>query len=275
MNALGRLAIAFAISIVCVSNAQAQADFGVSASGSDLEPVSASLSDGGEGSSFASVSFTTFRVEASFDPASTYLPILKAESDGIGALFDDDRTNTSAEAYEVFTSSVAQTIELDLSLSSVVTNDPMGTSSVLANIYVIGGPGFFVSDTFCSPGERTVDGNYLCGARIATSTLIPGLSWSNLFNGGSNPQLNDTLTFTVAAGENFGIHAELSAGSYRGTADAFDTLTMGFDDDTNIAPVTQPAGPPAPVPSIHPIALYALVPGLLAGAGLMAMRRRR
>jgi hypothetical protein len=31
---------------------------------------------------------------------------------------------------------------------------------------------------------------------------------------------------------------------------------------------------PEPVPSIHPIALYTLLPSLLAGAGLMAMKRR-
>ena len=272
MNALGRLLIIHGILIACVSNAQAQSNFGAFARGSDLEPVGASVSDGGEGSTSASVGFTTFRAEASFDPSSTYLPILKAESDGIGATFDDDRTQADAEAYEVFTSTTAQTIELDLTLSSIVTNDPGGTSGVLANIYVIGGPGFSVSPTFCSPGERFPDGTYLCGTRIASSTLIPGLSWSNLFNGGSSPLLNDTLTFTVNAGENFAIYAELSAGSFMGTADAFNTLTMGFQDDTSIAPIEVPA---QPVPSIHPIALYTLVPGVLAGVGIMAMRRRR
>jgi hypothetical protein len=29
-----------------------------------------------------------------------------------------------------------------------------------------------------------------------------------------------------------------------------------------------------PVPSIHPIALYLLLPGLLVGAGLLGLRRR-
>jgi len=272
MNALGRLVIILGISIASVSTAQAQPNFGAFARGSDLEPVHASLTDGGAGSASASVGFTTFRAEASFVPSSTYLPLLRAESDGIGALFDDDRTQAEAEAYQVFTSSIAQTIRLDIALSSVVTNDPGGTSGVLSNIYVIGGPGFSVNNGFCSPGQFTFDGIYLCGTRIAQSSRTPGLNFSNLFNNGPNPLIEDTLTFTVAAGESFGIYADLSAGSFMGTADAFSTLVLGFEDDTFIEAVEPPA---PPVPSVHPIALYTLVPGGLVGVGLLAMRRRR
>ena len=98
------------------------------------------------------------------------------------------------------------------------------------------------------------------------------MNFSNLFNNGPNPLIQDTLTFTVGAGETFAVYAELSAGSYRGTADASNTLSMGFQDDTGIEAVSPPA---PPVPSIDPIALYTLVPGALVGAGMLAMRRRR
>ena len=102
-----------------------------------------------------------------------------------------------------------------------------------------------MSAGFCSGGQFTFDGVYLCGDEIATSSRN-GLNWSNLFNGGSNPTLTDSLTFDVAAGESFGIFASLSAGSFQGTADAFNTLTLGFEDDEFIQAVTQPSVVPLP-----------------------------
>lgn len=241
MQYMKRLLVCVAVLASCFTETCAAPPQGTKARGSDLEPNSAFLEDGGPGSSSASVSFSTFRAEASFDAQSTFLPILRAESEGQDATFDDDRTQAEAEAYQVFTSSMAQTIRLDITLDSVVTNGPDGTSGVLSNVYVIGGSGFEVSDTFCSPGQFTFDGVYLCGSRIAQSELKPTLNWSNLFNGGDNPSLTDALTFDVSAGESFGIYAELSAGSFQGTADAFNTLSLSFEDDTGITVVPEPA----------------------------------
>ena len=233
---------------------------GAKASGSDLEPASAFLDDGGPGSSSAAVAFSTFRAEASFDPLSTFLPVLRAESVGQDATFDDDRTQAEAEAYQVFTSSTTQTIKLDITLDSAVTNGPDGTSGVLSNIYVIGGNDFGVSDTFCSPGRFTFDGVYLCGSRIARSER--GLNFSNLFNGGDSPVLTDVLEFDVTAGESFGIYANLSAGSFQGTADAFNTLSLSFEDDTSIVVVPEPA-------------TAMLFVTVLLGLGSVSLRRQR
>lgn len=260
MKYLERLLLCGLILGICFTDCYAAPTFGTKASGSDLEPVSVFLVDGGPGSPSASVSFSTFRADASFDPLSTFLPLLRAESEGLDATFDDDRTSAVAEAYQVFTSSVSQTIRLDITLESVVTNDASGTSGVLSNIYVIGGSGFGVSDTFCSPGEFTFDGVYLCGSRIAQSGN--GLNFSNLFNGGDSPVLIDFLEFDVAAGDSFGIYADLSAGSFQGTADAFNTLSLSFEDDTFITVV--------PLPGAE--CLYAV--GLL-GLGGVARRQRR
>lgn len=228
MIKFGRSIIYSSILLFSLTNAHAVSTFGTFTRGGDLEPVSSFQEDGGEGASSASVSFSTYRAEAMFDPLSTYLPILRAESTGIDATFDDDRTNAEAEAYQAFTSAITQTIFLDIALDSAVTNGPNGTSGVLSNVYVIGGPGFSVNDGFCSPGQFTFDGIYLCGTRIAQSTSR-SLNFSNLFNDGSSPNLSETLEFTVLAGESFGIYAELSAGSFQGTADAFNTLSLGFD----------------------------------------------
>lgn len=251
--------------ICCVANAFAAPDFGTFSRGSDLEPEYVFLSDGGAGSVSASVNFSTFRADAAFDALSTYLPILRAESRGLDATFDDDRTQAEAQAYQAFTSSVAQTIRLDITLDSIVTNTVAGTSSVLSNIYVIGGSDFAISDGFCSPGQFTFDGVYLCGDKIATSST--GLNFSNLFNDGANPNLIDYLVFDVAAGESFGVFGELSAGSFQGTADAFNTLSLQFDDDEFIEPRSLP---PSQRPIPEPPVVWLIGVGL---AGILGVIR--
>jgi hypothetical protein len=266
MKLIVRCLIGAALSSTFHSTASAVSTFGAFTRGSDLEPVSAFLEDGGEGSASASVNFTTFRAEAGFDPSSTYLPVLKAESTGLDATFDDDRTQAVAQAYQVFTSTVAQTIVLDITLNSVVTNGADGTSGVLSNVYVYGGSNFAVQDGFCSGGRFTFGGIYLCGDEIATSSRN-GLDWSNLFNGGTDPTLTDSLSFTVAAGEAFGIFGDLSAGSFQGTADAFNTLTLGFGDDTFITAVTIPSAVPLPA------AAWLFISGLLGILGIGNRKR--
>ena len=255
MNAIGRAIICIVFLFTSIPYAHAVSTFGVKATGGDFEPVSSFQQDGGEGSSSASVSFTTYNAEASFDPLSTYLPVLKAQSTGLDSLFDDDRTQAGAMAYQAFTSAIDQTISLNIRLDSNVFNLPAdgtlpaGTSGALANVFVYGGPGFMVNDGFCSPGKFTFDGVYLCGQRKGQSSHIPGLNFSNLFNDGSNPVELDVFTFSVVAGENFGIFAELSAGSFRGFADAFNTLTMDFEDDEFISALNTPSMSVVPVPA--------------------------
>ncbi len=255
MNAIGRAIICTVFLFTSIPNAQAVSTFGTFTRGGDLEPVSSFQEDGGEGAASASVSFTTYNAEASFDPLSTYLPNLKAQSTGLDSLFDDDRTNAEAMAYQEFTSAIDQTISLNIRLDSDVFNLPAdgtlpaGRSSALANVFVYGGPGFTVNEGFCSPGKFTFDGVYLCGQRKGQSSHIPGASFSNLFNDGSNPIELDVFTFSVVAGENFGIFAELSAGSFRGFADAFSTLTLGFEDDEFISAVNTPSMSVVPLPA--------------------------
>jgi hypothetical protein len=277
MNKFNRRVAALIFTMAVFSNAYAVPTFGVKVTGSDLDPDSGFLSDGGAGSSSASVSFSTFRAEASFNPLSTYLPILKARSTGLDSLFDDDRTQANAMAYQAFTSSINQTISLNIRLDSDVSNLsasgtlpgdlPAGTSSVLANVFVFSGPGFSVDDVYCSAGEFTFDGIYLCGEQNGQSTHIPGLKYSNLFNNGANPVELDLFTFDVMAGESFGIFSELSAGSFRGDADAFNTLTMVFEDDDFISAINVPSSSPIPLPG----GVWLFAAGMM---GLFWQRRR-
>ena len=250
MKSLFRLLPGSIVLLACVSSAHAIPTFGAYAIGSDLDPNSGFLSDGGRGSSSASVSFDTFAAEAIFDPQATYLPVLRAQANGVGAIYDDDRTQASPAAYEVFASSVTQVINLHISFDSTVTNSSTGTSGALLDVYVYGGPNFLLSDTFCSGGERTPDGIYLCGDRIATSARNPNLDWSNLFNGNGTNELTDTLTFTANAGEPFGIYAELKTGAFQGTVDAFNTVKLEYvaSNIGAINPVNVPGGPPSVAP---------------------------
>ena len=219
--------------------AHAVSTFGVMASGSDLDPES-SDQDGGAGSSSASVNGPTYRSEASLNSTSTYLPTLKAESQSSGALGDDDFTQSTAQAYQSFTSSITQTIQLNISLDAMVTslNTDLSNPFVLADIWVYGGSDFSVSGSFCSPGKFTFDSVYLCGDR---------LGWSNLFIDETTSQsMLDALIFDVAAGQNFGIYGILRANSRDGTADAFNTLSLNFEDDEFIRAVATPSLVPLP-----------------------------
>ena len=184
------------------SSAHAVSTFGAMASGSDLVPA-ASASDGGAGSAAALVTGPTFNAEAGLG-GPTFTPLLKADSVSTGAVNDDDFTSAVAQAYQAYTSTADQTITLNISLHGIVTNlgTPLSNSFVLADVFVYGGSGFSVADTFCSPGRFTFDSVYLCGSRLGRS---------NLFINNGDVTLLDTLTFSVLQGEQFGIYGILRA----------------------------------------------------------------
>jgi hypothetical protein len=232
--------------LLCLGPATARAVplFGTHARGSDLD-LTGTLTDGGPGSSSASVLGPTFQTQAGLG-GSTFTPVLRAESVSTNAQNTDDFTISEAEAYQTFTSSIAQTITLDLTLHGVVTQEGtlLSNSYVLADIRVIGGSGFGLSDTYCS-GQYAF-GVYLCGSTLGSS---------NLYIPDGDLTLLDSISFDVAAGEQFGIYGILRANSRDGSSDAFDTLQMSFEDDTYIEAAA------VPEPST----------AFLCGAGLIAV----
>ena len=286
MKPTSRILLAAASLLFIASSAQAVPvslpSFGAWAQGQDLEPVNINIDDGGAGSASAAVSFTTFDVEAMYDPASTYLPILKAQANGLDATIDDDRTSTEAVAYEIFTSSIAQTINLGITLDSTVfanpppVSGPTPSAGVILDVYVFLDP--FFETSFCGDGERMSFGTYICGddSGVASSAK-PGLNRANIghltrSDGNGTLTQTDTLTFDVAAGQEFGIYAELKASAFQGTADAFNTATMQYlalDPNSRIDlinPVTIPAvGPPSAIPLPGAVWMF--------GAGLLGLYR--
>jgi len=242
-----------ALLLICSADAHAVPTFGTFTRGHDLEPPS-EAEDGGPGSATASILGPTYQTEAGLG-GPTYTPILKASSVSVNADGDDDFTASVAEAYQTFTSSITQTITLDLSLHGIVTNagTALSSSYVLGDIKVIGGSGFSLSDTYCS-GQYAF-GIYLCGSNLGSS---------NLYIPDGDVTLLDSISFDVSAGEQFAVYGILRANSRDGSADAFNTLQMNFEDDTFIEAVA------IPVP--EPATIWLVLSGLL---GVFGVVRRR
>lgn len=234
MKVRSPMLVCSAVLILTVATAHAAVpDFGAKATGSEL--ISGIVQDGGPGSSSASISQANFNADASFVATSTYLPELRAFSRNTTASNDDDITSSEAEAYQVFSSSVAQTIDLNVSLHGIVVDGSIDTSGVLANVFVYGGTSFEATDTSICPdgrlGQFIFDGVYFCGTRLGRA---------NLFIPVGDVTLSQVLTFDVAAGETFGVYGTLLAISSDGSADATQTLSLSFADDEFITPVTIP-----------------------------------
>lgn len=292
MISISRSLLVGASLLFIASNGQADPillpSFGAWAQGQDLEPTSINISDGGPGTSNASVSFGTFDVESTYDPNSTYLPTLRARANGLGATVDDDRTSTEAVAYEIFTSDVAQTIDLQLTLDSTLSlrtplaiGRPYPSAGVILDIWVFLDPVF---DTFfCSGGERMSFGTYICGEEVAYSNTGHTTRWREVEDAQGNvidieqitrgsDNMVDTLAFEVGAGQQFGIYAELSASAFQGTADAFNTASLEFlalRDSSNIAAISPPDELPLLIGTPSEIPLPAAV--WMFGAGLIGL----
>jgi hypothetical protein len=223
MKACTRILAWTALLLTYSATAYAVPNFGTFTRGSDLVP-DYRAQDGGAGSASTYIVQPTFETQANLG-GPTFTPILRASSVSVNAVVDDDYTSSVAEAYQTFTSSISQTITLDLSLDGVVTNDgtPLSSSYVLADIKVIGGSGFGLSDTYCS-GQYAF-GVYLCGSTLGSS---------NLYIPDGTVTLLDSISFGVTAGEEFAVYGILRANSRDGSADAFNTLGMIFEDDSYI-----------------------------------------
>jgi hypothetical protein len=246
------------------SSTHAISAFGAQARGDNLVPR-INLEDGGVGSTSASVmSGSLFSAEASLG-GPTFTPILKAKSQSTGATSDDAFTTGEADAYQTFrnTNSTTLDVVLNITMDALVSNEgtALANSFVLADIFVYGGSGFDVIDSpICSDnslGHAMFFGDaYFCGQRLERANLFTN----------SDATLSDTLLFSVAPGQLFGIHGILRANSRDGTADAFNTLTMAFEDDRFIQGFASPS--PVPIPA----AAWLFGSGLL---GLVGAARRK
>jgi hypothetical protein len=257
MFRIARILTFTGVLLFSITNAHAAPPFGAQVRGNDLE-TGKSDEVGGVGLTFADVdNLPEYRSEAGLGGA-TFTPVLKAEASNPNSANDDDRTSSTAEAYQSFMNTsgsqldVALTITLDASFTST---GPEAGSFALADVRVYGDgtmDAFDVIDSPICPSNRLgfammLGDAYFCGGR---------LGWANMFlrtdpsQASSSDSLVQTLSFSVAPGESFGVHGILRANAFYGSSDAFNTLSMGFDDVSaeNLEASSMPQTSVIPIP---------------------------
>jgi len=210
--------------------------------------------DGGEFSSTAYALETSYAVGEAYAAlnGSSYLPTLKVQASS------DAGKQGSATAFGIqgFTySGAATTIDLGINLHGSVEDNPSGYAyNVLeARVAVLKGSQL---DYYADFG-----------------TLVYEIAWdldnlgieSVFINTGIDIDAPGMISFDIANGDDFYVVAELSATGQNGYADAWNTLTMAFDDDTGLQAASVGA---VPVPA----AAWLFGSGLLA---LIGFARRR
>jgi len=275
MNVIGRAIICTLFLFTCFSNAHAVSVFGAMTYGSYLDDASLNLisfEDGGVGSLNADIDDSpNLRAFASFD-GPTFTPILKAKSESSGASSDDAFTQSEAAAYQTFQNTGLDPLDVSLKFILSATVSTLGTSLsnsfVLADIYAIGGPNYDVtaSSGDCASGTSNVPmflgKAYMCGQRLDNRL--------NLFTN-VDATIMDTLAFSVAPGDFFGIYGILRANSRDGSANAFDTLEFEFENDTTFI---QASGMPQSVVPL-PAAIWLFGAGLIGIFGFTHKKKYR
>ena len=225
-----------------ISSAQAADPFGAQVRGNDLK-TGKSDEVGGVGLTFADVdNLPEYRAEAGLGGA-TFTPVLKAEASNPNSINDDDRTSSTAEAYQVFTNTSGAQLDVELTINldaSFTSTGPDADSFALADVKVYAGrilrdgtpdPFYVFDSSICDNGRLAfammLGDAYFCGGR---------LGWANMFletdpaQANSSGSLVRTLNFSIAPGESFGVHGILRANGVDGSSNAFNTLSMEFDD---------------------------------------------
>lgn len=216
-------------------------------------------SDGGEFSNtaFAEVDSTygaLGRAQSSLT-GGTYLPELRA----LASSDPGRRGSATAFAIQGYTYSGASstTITLDLNLDGSITNNTNGayTRNVLrADVAVLLGSSL---DWYADFGTLVYE---VAGA----TTTRAGLETLFLTDPAIN-QETGSITFDIDPGDDFYVVASMGASGQNGIADAWNTLTLNFDDDTGLT-----AASISNVPL--PAAVWLFGSGLL---GLIGISRRK
>lgn len=269
MNYFTRLLATGGLAVALVSPASA-ASFGTYV---DIFALYDIETDGGHGVSTASASGSglidgsgidgeyTYMAEVDYSGPS-YLPVLRAKSTNTG-IYDDSATRARTIAYQTYTSAIDQTISLDINLHAIVDaldGNPTSESNTRARsfISVWGDPNFRVTSDNC--GQPLFEDLSMCGSQLGFSSL-------EIRESDNVTDLPDSLSFSLSAGDTFGIYASLTATSVNGSTNAFDTLDLSFSDDTFIDVVEVP-GAVVPVPA----AVWLFGSGLM---GLVGLARRK
>lgn len=235
------LKIAFTLNLtwilfLCFTNANAAQIpvFGAQVRGNDLE-TGKSDEVGGVGFTFADVdNLPEYKAEAGLG-GSSFTPLLKALASNPNSLGPDDRTSSTAEAYQRFRNTSGSQLDVTLTLTmdaDFTSTGPDADSFALADVWVYGGSAFDIIDSsICTGGSlgrpMMLGDAYLCGQRLGRANMFLETDPGQPTSSGS---LIQELLFSVAPGEFIGVYGILRANAIDGSSDAFNTLSMEFDD---------------------------------------------
>lgn len=247
--------------------------WGAQVRGNDLE-TGKSDEVGGVGFTTANVSnLPEYRADAGLGGV-TFTPVLKAEASNPNSLGPDDRTSSIAEAYQRFRNTSLSTlnVRLDITLDADFTSTgPDADSFALADVFVFGGSAFDIIDSpICDNGRlgqsMMLGDAYLCGQRFGRANMFLETDPLSPTSSGS---LDRTLLFSVEPGEFFGVYGILTANAIDGSSDAFNTLSMEFDDSSKQS--LEASGIPQTSPIPLPAAVWLFGTGVL---GILGFRRK-
>ena len=116
MFRIARILTFTGVLLFSITNAHAIPTFGAQVRGNDLE-TGKSDEVGGVGFTFADVdNLPEYRAEASLGGA-TFTPVLKAEASNPNSLGPDDRTSSTAEAYQRFRNTSGSQLDVGLNIT--------------------------------------------------------------------------------------------------------------------------------------------------------------
>ncbi|WDE04292.1 PEP-CTERM sorting domain-containing protein [Thalassomonas viridans] len=215
-------------------------------------------SDGGQSSNSAyasEVSYGYAEAYAALD-GSSYLPTLKVQASS------GNRKGGDAEAFAMqrytYTGNEATTIDLDFNLHGSVADNANGgynSNSLRADVAI------FIGDSLAWSTDL--------------ATLYYELAYdmekdkSSLFiNSGTDVNQPGSLSFDLEPGENFFVVASIKAKSRNGEADAWNTLSLSFADDTGLVAASAD-NTQVDVPEPASLGMFGLT------LGLLSLRRRK
>ncbi|RDH84734.1 MAG: hypothetical protein DIZ80_04510 [endosymbiont of Galathealinum brachiosum] len=213
---------------------------------------------------FGTLGAYSYRAEAGFD-TNAFAPVLRAEAiyDRHTDASDDWFISAEASAFQVYqnTSSTSNTYTISLNLHGIVDSSP--SSFIDADFFVYSGANVFADSTLCGSTANSLnDLGYACGSQIASEF---GGSGSEI-SGNGETTVPGIASFTVGAGEFFTVYGSLEASTFGGSADAFGTFTMKFEDNTDLLAVGQVSAVPLPA------AAWLFISGLI---GIATFARRK
>ena len=263
------------VSAVLISNSSQALTIGAKATGG----LWGGTENGGIGSNYAYVNGTevtegnplgplqyNFQAEASFN-VGALTPVLKAEAyaDDLSDL-SDPYIRGGAYALQTYQniSGTTQTYTLNLNLDGDVLAAP-GSSYIDAEVKIYSGINIVSDYSSCDGAADWMAGfgSWICGS---SSEMTAGFTPYIEHAADGYQSISDTVSFDIAAGQTFTLYAELEALTFGGYADAFSTMSMNFDDTTNLAALGEMSAVPVPA------AVWLFGSGLL---GLVGVARRK